>query len=65
MTYTERVRNWAKTRGVKLHERVLGDGQHHVWCSLWAGRRIDVEGRDFELVMRLVWSRVVARVVIG
>jgi hypothetical protein len=61
MTYAERLRQWAAARHKDVHERVLPDGQHHVWVSLYPGWRIDAECRDFEEACRTVWREVYNR----
>jgi hypothetical protein len=58
VTYAERLKQWAAARGKEVHERVLSDGQHHVWVSLFPGWRCDVEGRDYEEACRCVWREV-------
>ncbi len=58
--YADQLRAWCTARKVKLHERVLPDGLHHVWfwTAMW---RRDVECRDFELACRQLWREIVAR----
>lgn len=61
MPYADRLRAWCTRRQIKLHERVLPCGYHHVWFYHCPGWRCDVEARDFEFACRLLWARVVAR----
>ena len=52
---SQELRKWCKARGVKLRERVLPDGQHHVW--LYHVYRFDVEHRDFAFACRLLLAK--------
>ena len=39
------LRAWCKKHNIKLHERVLSNGRHHVWC--YHVYRFDQVHRDF------------------
>jgi hypothetical protein len=49
------LREWCKARGVKLHERVLPDGLHHVW--LYQVYRFDYEHRDFAFACQMLLAK--------
>lgn len=53
--YSEQLRDWCKEHGKILRERVLENGQHHVWFSLFPGCRIDHTDKDFERACKMSW----------
>lgn len=55
MKEIEQLRTWCLARGVKLHERVLANGHHHVWC--YQVYRFDCEHRDLALACRELLAR--------
>lgn len=56
MSDIEQLRAWCAKTEHKLHERVLPDGRHHVWLSVFPGCRVDRAHRDFAFACRLVWG---------
>lgn len=49
------LRNWCDKAGIKLHERVLGNGSHHVW--LYHIYRFDCEHRDFGFACMMLTAK--------
>lgn len=51
----QELRDWCTACGVRLHERVLGNGNHHVW--LYQVYRFDCEHRDLAFACRMLLAR--------
>lgn len=60
-SYAERLRALHAAGRINLHERVLGDGRHHVWLTAFWTIRVDRYHRDFEFCCRFVWGELTLR----